>query len=165
MNVSIYDPIAGTATDDPDLPNHDVFTLRGQEKKLLACTFFDFELHIYFNPDKAGITQEDLQPGTYENTVAELNEVRGVLNTANFVYENILGEENKTNMTNRNLIFNGETDAAPSGYEGGNPKLADDRARNLKGALNVSNNASYRKVNHSGEVRDSDRNATTINAR
>ncbi|MFO0362979.1 MAG: RHS repeat-associated core domain-containing protein [Flavobacteriales bacterium] len=129
-----------------------------ESNQLVGVVIYDFKLDIQFNTDKAGITIEDLQPGTYDLAIDDLNSLTQIL-------------QNDSRFARRTVVCIGSTDIRPSRYKApdgrvcGNPCLAEDRANSVANFIRSEVSQivlTTTAVSTSTEVVDSDRRTTVV---
>ncbi len=129
-----------------------------ESNQLVGVVIYDFKLDIQFNTDKAGITIEDLQPGTYDLAIDDLNSLTQIL-------------QNDSRFARRTVVCIGSTDIRPSRYKApdgrvcGNPCLAEDRANSVANFIQSEVSQivlTTTAVSTSTEVVDSDRRTTVV---
>lgn len=137
---------------------------------LVGQICFQYDLKILFNPNKAEISAQELQSGTYNKAIVDISELKKTIQTpipVSFYQGN--GNVNK-DLSSMNMLVNGETDSQISnppfpsvnGLPEGNESLGQKRADNLLLLLLDAHptNNSTNVINHTGKVKSEDRNSS-----
>jgi RHS repeat-associated protein len=131
---------------------------------LVAQAVFQYDLKVLFKTNRANITPDDLQPGTYDGAMADISDANRLISSPikfnGFIID----------MKDFDIVINGETDSRPApDYPGGgdNIGLAMDRACSLQEQLNeclqeTGGRSSTQIVNHRGALKSADRNASVL---
>ena len=123
---------------------------------------FEYSMKILFEPDRSDITEEGLQDGQYDKTMASINRLKNFLSLSTVGFTSpIDGSSLFMNVDKSNLVIVGATDSSPSSYANGcgNPCLAKDRANSLLRILESEhpNNNQVEVQLNEGEVEGGDR--------
>jgi RHS repeat-associated protein len=130
---------------------------------------YEFKISLLFKPNKAEITPDQLQVGTYQKSAQDIEDAN-----------RLIAEPFKFNgydieLKKFDIIITGETDSQPSsppfpsvnGQPEGNPSLGMQRGLNLQEGLfdcleEANSHSQVHVINHNGPVRSEDRKASVM---